>query len=180
MPDRASGDFAQSLRVFRSAGSETMMKKRAFVTAHKAQYAVSTFCRVLQISRGWFYGFLTSQAARDQRQTDRKVRDMELLPKNRTFFKASNKCYGSERIHEDLVADGETVSERRVARIMKQNKVCARLNKCSKPITKDRNHKMSPSPNLLDQNSHCLIPMPFGWPISPMSTRTKAGFIWRV
>ena len=87
---------------------------------------------------------------------------MELLPKNRTFFKASNKCYGSERIHEDLVADGETVSERRVARIMKQNKVCARLNKCSKPITKDRNHKMSPSPNLLDQNSHCLIPMPFG------------------
>jgi len=111
-----------------------MTNKRAFVTAHKAQYAVSTLCRVLEISRGWFYGFLASQPARDQRRADRDAQDLELLPKIMNFFKASKKCYGSKRIHQDLMADGETVSERRVARIM------------------------SPSPNLLEQEFHCLTP----------------------
>ena len=135
-----------------------MTNKRAFVTAHKAQYAVSTLCRVLGISRGWFYGFLAAQPARDQRKADRDARDLELLPKIKTFFKASKKCYGSKRIHQDLVADGETVSERRVARIMKENKVSPRLNKRRKPVTTDNNHKMSPSPNLLEQEFHCLTP----------------------
>jgi putative transposase len=135
-----------------------MTNKRAFVTAHKAQYAVSMLCRVLEISRGWLYGFLASQPARDRRHTDRGARDLELLPKIKTFFKASRNCYGSKRIYQDLVNDGEVVSERRVARIMKENKVSPRLNKRRKPITTDSNHKMSPSPNLLEQDFHCLTP----------------------
>lgn len=135
-----------------------MTNKRAFVTAHKAQYSVSMLCRVLEISRGWLYGFLASQPARDQRHIARKDRDLELLPKIKTFFKASRNCYGSKRIFQDLAADGEVVSERRVARIMKENKVSPRLNKRRKPITTDSNHKMSPSPNLLEQDFHCLTP----------------------
>lgn len=135
-----------------------MMNKRAFITAHKAQYAVSTVCRLLEISRGWFYGFVASQPARDQRLAERDARDMDLLPKIRTFFKASKKCYGSKRIHQDFLADGEIVSERRVARIMKENKVSPRLNKRRKPVTTDSNHKMSPSPNLLEQDFHCFTP----------------------
>ena len=84
-----------------------MMNKRAFITARKAQYAVSTLCRLLEVSRGWFYGFRASQPTRDQRQADREARDEELLPKIKFFFKASKKCYGSKRIHQDLLADGE-------------------------------------------------------------------------
>ena len=115
-------------------------------------------CRALQTSRGWFYGYLASQPARDQRQADRAARDVDLLPKIRTFFKASKKCYGSKRIHQDLRADGEVVSERRVARIMKENKVSPRQNKRRTPVTTDGNHKMSPSPNLLEQEFHCQTP----------------------
>jgi putative transposase len=115
------------------------------------QYAVSTLCHLLEISRGWFYGFLSSQPARDQRLAEREARDMDLPPKIVTFFKASKKCYGSKRNYQDLMADGEAVSERRVARIMKENKVSPRLNKRKKPITTDSNHKMSPSPNLSEQ-----------------------------
>ncbi len=135
-----------------------MTNKRRFVTAHKARYAVSTLCRVPAISRGRFYGFPAGQPARDQRKADRDVRDPELPPRIKTFFKAGRKCYGSKRIHQDLVADGETVSERRVARIMKENKVSPRLNKRRKPVTTDSNHKMSPSPNLLEQEFHRLTP----------------------
>lgn len=67
-----------------------------------------------------------------------------LLPKIKTFFKASKKCYGSKRIHQDLLADGEIVSERRVARIMKKNKVSPRLNKRRKPVTTDSNPQDEP------------------------------------
>ncbi len=135
-----------------------MMNKRAFITAHKAQYAVSTFCRLLEISRGWFYGFLASQPVRDQRQADREARDLEVLPKIKTFFKASKKCYGSKRIHQDILAGGEVVSERRVARIMKENKISPFLSKRKKPITTDSNHKLKPSPNLLEQEFHSQTP----------------------
>ena len=55
-------------------------------------------------------------------------------------------------------ADGEVVSERRVARIMKENKVSPRQNKRRTPVTTDGNHKMSPSPNLLEQEFHCQTP----------------------
>ena len=135
-----------------------MMNKRAFISAQKAQYAVSTLCRLLELSRGWFYGFLTSQPARDQRQADREERDLEVLPKIKIFFKASKKCYGSKRIHQDLLAGGEAVSERRVARIMKENKISPLLRKRKKPITTDSNHKLKPSPNLLEQKFHSQMP----------------------
>jgi len=135
-----------------------MMSKRAFITARKAQYAVSTLCRLLEISRGWFYGFRASQAARDQRQTDRDIRDADLLAKIKSFFKASKKCYGSKRIHQDLLADGDIVSERRVARIMMGNKVSPLFLKRRKPVITDSNHKLKPSPNLLEQKFHCQTP----------------------
>ena len=167
--------------------------KRAFVTARKAQFAVSTLCRLLEISRGWFYGFPASQPARDQRQAGREARDHALLPKIKAFFRVSNKCYGSKRIHQDLLAAGEVVSERRVARIMKENKMSPLLRKRRKPITTDSNHKLKPSiarqaiakqsaergQICWNRSSTVRHQIRFGWPTSPISTRTKAGFIWR-
>ncbi|WP_313860114.1 IS3 family transposase [Parasedimentitalea psychrophila] len=138
------------------AGQRT--NKHSSVTAHKAQYAVSTLCRHLKISRGWFYGFLTSQDTRDQRLVIREARDLELLPKIKAFFKASGKCYGSKRIHQDLMADGEIASERRVAIIMKENKESPLLRKRRKPKTTDSKHDMKPSPNLLEQKFNCQTP----------------------
>ncbi|TRD13071.1 IS3 family transposase, partial [Palleronia caenipelagi] len=74
------------------------------------------------------------------------------------FFKASKHRYGSKRIHRDLRADGERVSERRVARIMRENRISARLRKPRKPLTTNSNHKLKPSPNLLQQAFHCITP----------------------
>jgi transposase InsO family protein len=96
--------------------------------------------------------------ARDQRQTDRDIRDAELLAKIKIFFKASKKCYGSKRIHQDLLAEGDIVSERRVARVKKENKVSPLFRERRKPVTTDSNHKLKPSPNLLEQKFHCQTP----------------------
>ena len=57
-----------------------------------------------------------------------------------------------------MIADGEIVSERRVARIMKEKMVSPRLKKRRKPVTTDSNHKMTPSPNLLEQKFNSVIP----------------------
>lgn len=135
-----------------------MNAKHAFVAAHKTVYPIAQLCRIIGIARSWFYGFVQSQPARDQRQKLRTDRDSELLPKIKAAFSQSKKRYGSKRVHQDLKADGEDVSERRVARIMRENNVTPRLSKHRKPRTTDSNHSLKPSPNLLEQRFDCTTP----------------------
>ena len=135
-----------------------MNTKRAFVAAHKTVYPIAHLCRLVGIARSWFYGFVQSQPARDQRQKLRDNREAELLPKIKAAFSQSKKRYGSKRVHQDLKADGEDVSERRVARIMRENNVSPRLHKRRKPRTTDSNHNLKPSPNLLEQQFDCSVP----------------------
>lgn len=135
-----------------------MNTKHAFVAAHKTIYPLAQLCRIVGVARSWFYGFVQSQSARDQRHKLRTDRDAELLPKIKSAFARSKKRYGSKRIHRDLKADGENVSERRVARIMRENRVSPRLHKHRKPRTTDSNHSLRPSPNLLGQQFNCTVP----------------------
>ncbi|AHD08917.1 IS3 family transposase [Phaeobacter gallaeciensis] len=132
-----------------------MNAKRAFVAAHKTVYPIVQLCRLVGVARSWFYGFVQSQLARDQRHKLRTDRDAELLPKIKEAFSQSKKRYGSKRVHQDLKADGEDVSERRVARIMRENNVTPRPCKRRKPCTTDSNHSLKPSPNLLEQRFAC-------------------------
>gem|GEM_PF-2552503 len=106
----------------------------------------------------WVYGFFNSQPAKGRLRADRHSRDQALFLQIIRSFKASKKRYGSKRVHWDIIASGEIVSERRVARIMRENKNSPRLIKRRKPITTDSNHKMAPSPNLLDQEFNCQMP----------------------
>ncbi len=135
-----------------------MNTKRAFVAAHKTVYPIAQLCRIVGIARRRFYGFVQSQPARDQRQRQRAGRDSELLPKIKAAVSQSKKRYGSKRVHQDLKADGLHVSERRVARIMRENNVSPRLCKRRKPRTTDSNHSLKPSPNLLEQQFGCSVP----------------------
>ena len=117
-----------------------MNAKRAFVAAHKTVYPIAQLCRLVGIARSWLYSFVQSQPARDQRQKRRADRDAELLPKIKVAFSQSKKRYGSKRVYQNLKADGEEVSERRVARIMRENNVSPCLHKRRKPRTTDSNH----------------------------------------
>ncbi|TRD13341.1 IS3 family transposase, partial [Palleronia caenipelagi] len=119
---------------------------------------VSTLCRLVRLSRSWFYGHDASLAARQGREARRAAQDVALLERIRHFFKASKYRYGSKRIHRDLGADGERVSERRVAKIMRGNRISAGQRKPRKPVTTNSNHKLTPSPNLLQRAFHCTIP----------------------
>ncbi|TRD14670.1 IS3 family transposase [Palleronia caenipelagi] len=124
----------------------------------KRENAVSTLCRLVRLSRNGLYGYHAGQAARDDRRERRSARDDVLLTKIMRVFKASKHRYGSKRIHRDLCADGERVPERRVAKIMRENRISAGQRKPRKPFTTNSNHKLTPSPNLLQRAFHCTTP----------------------
>ncbi|MEX0299167.1 MAG: IS3 family transposase [Kordiimonas sp.] len=141
--------------LFLLKGSENLTAKHVFVVAHKALYPIFLLCRILVIDRSWFQGSIQSQPARNQRQKLRDDRDTGLLDKIKAAFSRSKKRYGSKRIHRDLIANEAYTSERRVARIMQENRVSPRLQKRRKPRTTDSNHSLKPSPNLLTQQFNC-------------------------
>ncbi len=62
-----------------------------------------------------------------------------------------------------------------MARIMRGNNVFAHLRKRRKPVTTYSNHKLTPSPNLLQ--GHFIVPRrtSSGWPISLTRTLARAG-----
>ncbi|WP_152986860.1 DDE-type integrase/transposase/recombinase, partial [Pseudovibrio sp. POLY-S9] len=71
---------------------------------------------------------------------------------------ASRGCYGSKRIHAELVTAGEVVSQRRVTKLMKENGISPSKRGPVAPVTTLSNHKKSPSPNLLQQEFDCYTP----------------------
>ena len=93
--------------------------KYAFVRDHRAEFRISSMCRVLRIHRSGYYAWLKNP------KSVRTHDDNRLLKKIRYFYEESDKTYGSPRIYEDLREDGEKCGVNRVARIMRQNGVRA-------------------------------------------------------
>ncbi len=115
-----------------------------FIDAQKHTYPLAMLCRVMQVTRSGYYAWRT------RKPSVRSQRDAELLAKIRTFHQASGKSYGSPRIYDDLRADREKVSEKRVARLMRQNGIVGKHRRKFKSTT-DSNHDLKVAPNLLNQ-----------------------------
>lgn len=67
------------------------------------------------------------------------------------IFEDSKKTYGSPRIREQLNRNGFTVSQRRVAKLMRKENLYCRRNKKFR-VTTNSNHAYPISPNLLKQD----------------------------
>lgn len=106
----------------------------------------------------WLYGYQASNAVREELRTQRAERDKVLLERIKETFNASRGRYGTKCIHLDVGADGESVSEQRVASVMRENNLSARRQKRHKPVTTTSIHKLTPSPNRLHRAFHCPHP----------------------
>jgi len=91
--------------------------KFEFVQAQKAEFKVTDLCRVLGVSCSGFYAWLKRAPSK------RKLEDEKLLGLIIQLFDASRQTYGSPRIHDALQKLGHRVAEKRVARIMQENKL---------------------------------------------------------
>jgi transposase-like protein len=107
-----------------------------FIDAEKHNYPLATLCRVMQVSRAATTpGFSASPAHGVSAM-------LSCWPKIRTFYKASGKRYGSPRIYDDLRADREQVSQKRVARLMRENGIVGKHRRRFKSTT-DSDHDLA-------------------------------------
>ena len=101
-------------------------------------------CEALEVTRSGYYAHKSGSSM------FRKNEDERLTTLIIESFEASRQNYGTQRIQRDLRELGETVSRRRIGRLMKQTGlVCKTIKKFK--VTTNSNHNRTLSPHLLNR-----------------------------
>ena len=109
---------------FAMAGDATRAAEHAQrVLKKKADFSVADCCRALRVSTSGFYAW------RHRPESARARRDRHLRVRIRASHEAAHRHYGRPRIWKDLREEGERVSEKRVARLMRSEELRARPRK---------------------------------------------------
>jgi len=108
-------------------------------------------CRCMRVTRSGFYAWVRrGLSARAQR-------DLVLRTTLRAFHAASYDRYGRPRLWKDLKEDGETVSEKRVRRLMREEGLQGKIPKPFKQTTNSQHHDPFAA-NLLDRDFTAAAP----------------------
>ena len=118
--------------------------KYGFVKAHRSTFSIKKMCRVLEISKSGYYKYQTKPAS--QRDKD----DDKLLSRIKDIYKDNKGRYGSPRIKEQLDKERIICGKNRVARLMNQNNIKAKIRHKFR-ITIDSNHAHPVAANVLKQ-----------------------------
>jgi transposase InsO family protein len=100
-----------------------------FIAAEKARHSLVLLCRCLRVTRSGFYAWQVRP------ESAHAKRDRQLKVLVHASFAASKGRYGSPRIHEDLLEQGERVSRKRVIRLKQEEGLKARVRKRFKCTT---------------------------------------------
>lgn len=119
-----------------------MSDRYAAITAHQARFPVRLMCRALGVSVGGYYG------ARQRPASARTQADERLRIHVRAAHAKSGRRYGAPRVRAVLKADGIATSEKRVARLMREDGLVARAKRRF-VVTTDSRHREPIAPNLL-------------------------------
>jgi transposase InsO family protein len=123
----------------------------AWIDAKKAEYSITTLCRVLQVSTSGFY------ASQGRPESSHSQQDQRLRVLVRVSFAESRTFYGSPRVHRDLIEQGIQVSRKRIARLMQEDRLVARARKRFK-VTTMSDHDQPIAANLLDRQFEAEAP----------------------
>jgi putative transposase len=122
--------------------------KFAFVSAERANHAVSTLCRVIGVSVSGFYAWLQAIPTIQHRAEA----EAELRGHIGRIFAARRQVCGSPRIHAELRRGGRRHSRRRIERLMREMSLSARQGRWPVPRTTNSCHDHPIAPNRLDRN----------------------------
>jgi transposase InsO family protein len=126
--------------------------KFKWIHEHRRLFPVTVMCRVLAVSPSGFYAW------RERPRSPRQQRRDALAIQIKAVHQAHRCVYGSPRVHRALRAQGQRVSENTVARIMRQERVRARVRKRFTPTTTDSRHRYATAPNRLDRDFAAQAP----------------------
>jgi len=119
--------------------------KYAFIQTQSRDHAVIRLCALLGVSSSGYYDW------RDRPESQRSRENRVLTERIDYYHQRSNEVYGSPKIHKDLVADGMSCSEKRVARLMKQANIQSKLRRKFVVTTNSKN-TTAPAPDLLQRD----------------------------
>ncbi len=114
----------------------------AFIHAEKAFFPVVILCEVLGVSTSGYYAWLHRPRSR------RAAEDVRLGAAVAASYARSRRTYGRPRVLADLRAQGERVSGKRVARLMRERGL-ASVRRPRFTATTDSQHKQPVAPNIL-------------------------------
>ena len=120
--------------------------------AHQEEFAVALMCELFRVSRSGYYARLGRSFP-----SKRTLENQRLCVKIRAVFEANKGRYGSVRIRKALLESGETISRRRVCKLMKAQRLQSKHKRAFK-ITTDSKHDLPISPNLLNRQFNLTEP----------------------
>jgi putative transposase len=112
---------------------------------YSKQFNIEKMAQVLGVSRSGYYDFLVRE------KSQRAYENERLKEKIREIHKKKRGVYGSPRIHNELKDEGERCSRRRVAKLMREEGIQAKMRKKWKKTTMV-NERAEASDNYLNQN----------------------------
>ncbi len=144
--------------------------KYALITELKGTHSVTLMCRALGLAPSGYYAWKHRPTSTRQRA------DRVLSLHVRAAFQASYRRYGSPRLHAELRAAGHRVGRKRVARIMRQEGLCARPRRRFVSTTQSR-HDQPIAPNVVAREFETSAPNQV-WVSDLTYLRTQAGFVY--
>jgi putative transposase len=111
---------------------------------YEKEFSIEKMAKVLGVSRSGYYDFLVRV------KSGRAKENIRLKEKIKNIHKISRKTYGSPRIHIEMKTQGEKCSRKRIAKLMQEENIQAKMRKRWKKTTQP-NEKAEVSPNHLNQ-----------------------------
>lgn len=116
--------------------------KYQFIEERRGIFRTKKICKVLEVSRSGYYAW------RKRRPNRRWEANVKLLQHIREIYRASRQIYGSPRITAELNEQGIVCGKNRIARLMKENGIRAKVIKRFRRTT-DSRHSYLVTENLL-------------------------------
>jgi transposase InsO family protein len=122
-----------------------------FVRDHSRRFPVALMCQVLGVSRSGYYAW------GHRPESARRRENRRLRAKIRAIHEGSRRTYGSPRVHQALQTQGEACGRHRVARLMREDDLKAKVKKRFKATT-DSKHTLPVAPDLLQRDFAPSVP----------------------
>ena len=140
------------------------------MSAHRAEFWVTSMCRVLGVSTSGYYAWQSRE------KSQRRRVDEALAERIERIHRESRGTYGAPRIHAELRAEGERVGRKRVARLMRGANVIGVSRRRSFQTTR-RDPSARPAPDLVDREFTASGPNQL-WVADITYIPTLAGFLY--
>jgi transposase InsO family protein len=121
--------------------------KFEFIEAHTDEHSVVKMCEVLGASTSGYYKWKGKQLQGESEREKKKAEIKRMITKS---YYENYGTYGSPRIHDDLIEWGYHVSQKTVARYMKEMGLKA-IPEEKYVVTTDSDHDMTIYPNVLNR-----------------------------